>query len=237
MTQFQFLAETGSTNADLKARLLSGEPFAEGFWLIADRQTRGRGREGRDWIDGQGNFMGSTLVRPSPGDPPVPSLALVAGLAVCGAVASFIPDDAKAMLKWPNDVLVAGAKIAGILLEGVESAIIVGIGVNLVSAPEIAGRATTSLGKSGRAPARDAFAVTLADCFAEELDRWRRFGLGALIQRWTCAAHPEGTPLRVIEPGGMIAHGTFAGLDPDGALCLRLADGATRVIHAADVEL
>ena len=145
MTRIEFLSETGSTNADLKARLLAGEPLAEGFWLVARRQTAGRGREGRTWFDGAGNFMGSTLVRPGPGDPPAPSLALVAGLAVREAVVAYLPDASAAVLKWPNDLLVGGAKIAGMLLEGVERVIVAGIGVNLATAPVIAGRATTSL--------------------------------------------------------------------------------------------
>lgn len=237
MTRIEFLSETGSTNADLKARLLAGEPLAEGFWLVARRQTAGRGREGRTWFDGAGNFMGSTLVRPGPGDPPAPSLALVAGLAVREAVVAYLPDASAAVLKWPNDLLVGGGKIAGMLLEGVEGAIVAGIGVNLATAPVIAGRATTSLQQAGEVPTPDAFAARLADCFASEVERWRQFGLDLLLRRWTAAAHPVGTALRVIAPGGGIMEGEFAGLDPGGALRLRLADGSARVIHAADVEL
>ncbi|HNJ48148.1 MAG TPA: biotin--[acetyl-CoA-carboxylase] ligase, partial [Novosphingobium sp.] len=100
----RFIPETGSTNADLAARLSAGEAVPEGEWLVADRQSAGRGRQGRTWFDGMGNFMGSTVVRPGPGDPPISTLALVAGLAVHETVAPLIPPPQRAMLKWPNDV-------------------------------------------------------------------------------------------------------------------------------------
>ena len=232
------VAATGSTNADLAARLAAGEALAEGFWLVADRQLAGRGRQGRAWEDGLGNFMGSTLVRRGPIDPPAPSLALAAGVAVQAALAPLLPPVAQPQLKWPNDVLVGGAKLAGILLEAAGDALVVGIGVNLASAPEVSGRATTALCRFGPAPDRDSFAGRLAAAFAEELARWRQFGLAALITRWQAVAHPPGTPLvaRGGGDGGGDLAGHFAGLAEDGALRLALADGTTRVIHAGDVE-
>jgi BirA family biotin operon repressor/biotin-[acetyl-CoA-carboxylase] ligase len=121
------VAVTGSTNADLLARLAAGEPLGDGFWLVARRQNAGRGRLGRVWNDGAGNFMGSGVVRLSPGEPHAGSLALVAGLAVHEAVAPYVPAPHRAMLKWPNDLLVDGAKLAGILLERVGDAVVVGM--------------------------------------------------------------------------------------------------------------
>jgi BirA family biotin operon repressor/biotin-[acetyl-CoA-carboxylase] ligase len=227
----QTVPETGSTNADLAARLRAGEALDEGFWLVADRQTGGRGRQGRVWEDGAGNFMGSTLVRPGPGDPPPQTLAFVAGMAAFEAVRPYA---ANVRLKWPNDVLLGGAKLAGILLEAEGDAVVVGIGVNLASAPDIADRPATAL---PHAVARDDFAQTIAWRFAEELDRWRMFGLDTLLRRWGAAAHPLGEVLTVHEPGGTRVSGTFAGLDASGALLLRLAGGATRAIHAGDVLL
>lgn len=233
----EFIPETGSTNADLAARLAAGERIAEGHWLIADRQTAGRGRLGRTWFDGAGNFMGSTVVHCRPGDPPPATLALLAGLAVHEAVATHVPPPHRAMLKWPNDVLVDGAKLCGILLEREGETVILGIGINLAQAPEVAGRETIALATFGPAPPRDLVATNLARQLATELGRWRAYGLEPLIARWLAAAHPIGTPLAVGEPDEAAVEGEFAGLTADGGLQLRLADGSVRAIHAGEVRL
>lgn len=229
--------ETGSTNADLAARLAAGERIPEGYWLVADRQNQGKGRLGRAWFDAIGNFMGSTVVECRPGDPPPGTLALLAGLAVHAAVVPLIPEAHRAQLKWPNDVLVERAKLCGILLERVGDTVVVGIGVNLAAAPEVEGRQTIALSAFGAPPDRDSFAEELARGFVTELERWRSYGLGPLIARWLAAAHPIGTPLTVGEPGEEPLVGAFAGLSPDGALQLRLADGQMRTIHAGEVRL
>lgn len=231
------LAHTGSTNADIAARLKAGDRIAEGFWLVADRQTAGRGRHGRPWFDGHGNFMGSTVVYPSDRDPPAPTLALVAGLAVYEAALAFCADPAVLKLKWPNDLMLSGAKLAGILLEGQGDAVIVGIGLNLVHAPDLPDRPTAALSHIGPAPDRDLFASALASSFTTELQRWRTYGLDPLLRRWESAAHPRGTALHVNEQSEGIIKGQFDGLADDGSLRLRLADGSTRAIHAGDVML
>ncbi|MEJ5976029.1 biotin--[acetyl-CoA-carboxylase] ligase [Novosphingobium sp. PS1R-30] len=227
------LAETGSTNADLAARLRASESVAEGDWLVADRQTAGKGRQGREWLDGAGNFMGSTVVHLRFGDPEPASLALLVGLAVHEAVTPLLNDGLSATLKWPNDLLIGRAKLAGILLERVNDSVIIGVGVNLAQAPEVPDRETVAL----QGVDRDAFAADLAREFAAELERWRNFGLAPIVQRWLAAAHPLGTPLTVGEPGEEGLIGAFAGLAEDGALLLRLADGRTRAIHAGEVRL
>lgn len=231
------VSETGSTNADLAGRLSAGEVVPEGEWLIADRQTAGRGRQGRTWFDGHGNFMGSTVVHPGRGDPSPASLALLCGLTLHEVVAPLVPPPHRALLKWPNDVMIGSAKLAGILLERVGDAVVVGIGVNLVQAPQVDGRETIALSAFGPAPDRDHFAASLARQMDMELDRWRSFGLEPLIRRWLAAAHPEGTALKVGEPGAPALEGKFAGLSADGALQLRLADGTTQIIHAGEVRL
>lgn len=233
----QTVPETGSTNTDLAVRLSRGEVVLEGEWLVADRQTAGKGRQGRTWFDGFRNFMGSTVVRIGPGDPPAPSLALLSGLALHEVVAPLVPPPATALLKWPNDLMIGAAKLAGILLERVGNMVIVGIGVNLAQPPVVEGRETVALASFGPAPDRDHFAESLARQFTLELERWRSFGLDLLVRRWLAAAHPVGTPLAVGEPGETPLKGHFAGLTADGALQLRLADGTTRVIHAGEVRL
>jgi BirA family biotin operon repressor/biotin-[acetyl-CoA-carboxylase] ligase len=114
---------------------------------------------------------------------------------------------------------------------------VIGIGVNLAAAPVVDDRVTASLALHGPAPARDAFAAELAQSFANELARWREGGLSPVLARWLAAAHPVGSSLAVHDPAGGRVAGTFAGLEADGALRLRLADGAVRVIHAGDVSL
>ena len=233
----QSVPETGSTNADLIARLTAGERVAEGDWLVADRQTAGRGRQGRTWFDGHGNFMGSTVVHPTLQDPAPHSLSLVAGLAIYEAVQPYCPNPATLMLKWPNDLLLAGAKLCGILLERAGDAVVIGIGVNLAAAPDLPDRETVALSSLGPAPDRDQFAAALATALDQELQRWRTYGLEPVVRRWQTVGTPVGTALCIHEPDGSKAAGQFAGLDPHGTLQLRLADGTVRAIHAGDVML
>lgn len=235
--RIETVAETGSTSADLLARLAAGEHVPEGHWLVAGRQTAGRGRQGRPWLDAPGNFMGSTSVHLSPQDPLPATLSFVAALSVYEAVLPRLAQPLDLRLKWPNDVLLRGDKFCGILLEREGSHAVVGIGVNLAAAPAVPDRAVRSLADEGPAPLQAAFATELAHRFDEELARWRQFGLGPTIARWLAAAHPVGTPLTVHDAAGDRISGTFGGLEPDGALRLRLADGTVRVIHAGDVTI
>jgi BirA family biotin operon repressor/biotin-[acetyl-CoA-carboxylase] ligase len=237
LSRIETVRETGSTNADLLERIEAGEHLPEGTWLVADRQRAGRGRQGREWLDAAGNFMGSTAVRLVPQDPPIPTLSLVAGLAVYEAVLPRLPEPQRLRLKWPNDLLLGRAKIAGILLERTGNSAVIGIGVNLAAAPRLPDRAAAHLASVGPAPERDSFARELAASFDRELARWRHYGLEPIIARWLAAAHFLGSPLTVHSPDGARVSGAFDGLQPDGALRLRLADGSSRVIHAGDVAL
>ncbi len=232
-----FVDETGSTNADLLAGLSAGEALREGDWLVARRQVSGRGRQGRKWFDGAGNFMGSTIVRPAESDPPAHTLALLSGLAVYEALLPFCPDPSALTLKWPNDLLLRGAKLCGILLESQANTVVVGIGVNLRAAPDLPDRRTISLSEVTATPELEDFADRLAKSFAVELERWRSHGLELLIRRWQAAGHPKGTLLTVHDPSGDRVTGEFAGLDASGSLLLRDSDGKTHTVHAGDVNL
>jgi len=227
------IAQTGSTNADLLARLASGEHVGEGHWLVADRQTAGRGRLGRDWNDGQGNFMGSTVVHLTIGDPSAATLALVAGVALAKTVAALAPG-VGAQLKWPNDLLVDGAKCAGILMERTGNSVVIGIGVNLVAAPDLPDRPTATLAGKGASLDRDHFAGALGIAMIDALWTWRQEGVASIVRAWLPLAHPVGTPLHVSEQR---IDGTFDGLAEDGALRLHVAGGGTMLVHAGDVEL
>ncbi len=224
------VAATGSTNADLL-----GDPGApEGDWLRAERQTAGRGRQGRAWVSDPGNLYASTLIRLRPSDPPAPSLALVAAVALEEAASVFYPGTA---LKWPNDLLLGNAKLAGILLERSGDAVVIGFGVNLAHAPDLPDRVTTSLAAHGTMVAPATFVEVLADSVARWTQRWRGEGVAPIRARWLDRAHARGTALSARTPDGGSIDGLFDGLDADGALILRLAGGERRVIHAGDVFL
>ncbi|MXO65992.1 biotin--[acetyl-CoA-carboxylase] ligase [Altericroceibacterium endophyticum] len=226
------IAETRSTNSDLLNRLSAGEHLEEGYWLVADRQTAGRGRQGRSWLDADGNFMGSTVVLRHAADPPAQNLSFLSGLAVLQASKRMMGHVFWPVLKWPNDVLVDGRKFVGILLEAQHNHIVVGIGVNLVAAPTLPDRVAAALGHASR----DIFAQELAGCFAQELDYWRSYGSQHLFDRWLEWAHPVGSALSVHDGAGERISGTFAGLAADGALQLRMNDGTMQIIHAGDVN-
>jgi len=235
------VATTGSTNADLAARLRAGEAIPEGTWLRAETQTGGKGRSGRTWISPPGNLYASTIVNLAQADPPAQTLALAIGLAVHEQVTgSLMAHDHPAVtLKWPNDVLVREAKVAGILLERCGDAIVAGIGINIAFAPPIEGRSTTCIAAlNANYEADPRYALTfLAPRVDAQLARWRQEGLAGLISRWSGAAHPLGSPLAVNSGDGAVLRGTFAGLDPSGALLLCLENGTTQTIHAGDVSL
>jgi len=231
------VAEIASTNSALLARLGGGETIGEGNWLIADRQTAGRGRAGRSWSDGHGNFMGSTVAHVRAGDPPAPTLSLVAGVALHRTICAVTRALPGLQLKWPNDVLVDGAKLAGILLERHGDAVVVGIGFNLAQAPAVGDRPTIALATLGHGIARDDFARSLADEWREALALWHEQGWAALREDWLARAHPRGTLLSVHDRDAGLIIGAFAGLDRDGVALLRLADGEQRAIHAGDMEL
>ncbi|MFC3441751.1 biotin--[acetyl-CoA-carboxylase] ligase [Sphingobium rhizovicinum] len=234
MTLLRFVEETGSTNADMLALVEQGVP--EGNWLRAGRQTGGRGRMGRAWESPVGNLYCSTLVRIAPGDPLPHTLALVAANAVHALIAPLCAGQAR--IKWPNDILVDGAKIAGILLERFGDAIIIGIGINVTHHPTGLDRPVTSLVAQGAADAEaGALMERLAQLFAHWLGIWRAQGLDPVRAHWLINAHPTGTPMRVVQPDGEVVEGAFDTLDRQGMLILRLANGESRAIHAGDIIL
>lgn len=234
--RIECVPQTGSTNGDLIDRIVSGETIPEGYWLVADRQTSGRGRQGRNWLDAPGNFMGSTVVRLLPSDPLPQSLSFVAAMAAYEVVVAHLSAPQSLVIKWPNDLMLAGAKISGILLERVEHTAVVGIGVNLAAAPQLPDRSARHLGESAPPPDRDSFARDLAASFDREIDRWRQYGLDPLFARLLAASYPLGSMLTVHGADGVQATGEFCGLASDGALQLRMADGTVRTIHAGDIK-
>jgi BirA family biotin operon repressor/biotin-[acetyl-CoA-carboxylase] ligase len=193
---------------------------------------------GRAWESQAGNLFASTIVRIRPSDPPAPTLAFVAALAAHHTVQQIAPD-VVVQVKWPNDLLSGeGAKLCGMLLERAGDAVIVGIGMNLVSHPQGLDRPITDLVTLGALPPHpQAVVEILADAFATWLGRWRMGGMQAVLRSWQAISHPVGTALNVNLPDGTVDQGLYAGLSDEGALQLRLEDGAIRAIHAGDVFL
>lgn len=171
------------------------------------------------------------------GDPPAPTLALVAAVALHDVAAAYAPA-ARIEIKWPNDLLAGGAKLAGILLERADGAVTIGFGVNLAAHPTDLERPATSLAAlTGEAPDVAAFHDELVANFARWLALWRGSGLTVVRAAWLAAAHAPGTPIAVRTASGDWTEGLFDGLDEDGALRLRLVDGAVLVLHAGDIFL
>lgn len=138
------------------------------------------------------------------------------------------------MLKWPNDVMLLGRKLAGILLERSNDRVAVGFGVNLAKAPELQDRVGASLGEM---IGPQAFAPLLAGSFARLLGLWRESRPALLAQAWLARAHPIGTRLTVHSSADEMLSGRFDGIEPDGALRLVRDDGTLDLVRAGDVEL
>jgi BirA family biotin operon repressor/biotin-[acetyl-CoA-carboxylase] ligase len=178
-----------------------------------------------------GNFCGTTIVQLRSLDSPAQTLSLVAGLALIEAVDIAVPGQ-PLQLKWPNDLMLSGRKLAGILLERSGDRVAIGFGVNLAAAPQLPDREGASLdGKIGP----QSFAPLLAGNFARLLELWRTSAPALLAQAWLARAHPVGTTLTVNSGANETVTGAFDGIDPDGALRLKVGDGTIEIVRAGDV--
>ncbi|WP_243445780.1 biotin--[acetyl-CoA-carboxylase] ligase [Polymorphobacter arshaanensis] len=222
--------EIGSTNDWLATQ----DGAADGLWVRATRQSGGRGRRGRAWSSLEGNLFISVLTRPQAGEGPSQQLSFVAAVALDRALQQWVPS-AHLALKWPNDLLLIGIKVSGILLEGSDGATIIGFGVNLVAHPADTERPATSLLAQGyAAPSAHDLAIALMEAFDATRTAWRDYGFDSIRNAWLARAAGLGAPL-VARLGSETLTGTFDGLDTDGALRLRFDDGSSRAIHAGEV--
>ena len=227
-----------STNEEARRRALAGE--SDRVWIVAGEQTAGRGRRGRAWISQRGNLHATALlIDPCP-PALAPQLGFVAGVALARAASDV--GAAEAGLKWPNDLMLNGAKCAGILVEGIglagrRAGYAVGVGVNCAHAPEGLGYATSCLtGASGRAVGAGELFERLADRFDEALVVWRE---GEAFDRIRAAwlDRARGLGQRVaIETGAGRREGVFEGIDGGGRLLVRSERGLES-IEAADLSL
>ena len=244
----------GSTNAEALAAAAAGDPG--GLWIVARQQTAGRGRRGRPWSSPHGNLAASLLLLPD-ADPAVSAtLGFVAGVALSRALAIVLPkgvvrigiDGADAAdgsgrvaLKWPNDVLADGAKLAGILLEagraaGGRQAVVVGIGINVVAAPEGLPYPATSIAELGVSRTAEQVFEVLSDTWVEAFNLWNEGGgVAAVLEQWRGAAAGIGSPVAVTQDGQTV-RGVFETIDEAGRLIVRANDNRRIAITAGDVH-
>lgn len=230
-----------STNAEARRRAEAGE--AGPLWITAARQFQGRGRRGRAWETGAGNLAATLLTTTDRSPAEAANLSFMAALAVADLAASVVPEPL-VRLKWPNDVLVDGRKVSGVLIESGRAEagrlwLAIGVGVNLSTPPAAADRPATALADHLRPdlsrPPTPAEALTvLAAAFAAYTDAWERGGFEPIRSAWRERAYGLGRPCTVRLERETI-EGIAEDLDASGALVLRMPDGSRRVITAGDV--
>lgn len=232
--------EIGSTNEE--AKRLAELGAEDGTLIWARRQTGGRGRRGRAWESERGNLFVSLVLRQSCAPLRAAQLTFVAALAVRDMLSIYLGNKESIACKWPNDVLVEGRKISGILLEsstagsGVIEWLVLGVGINLRHHPDIVGRhPATSLHAEG---AGDVDVSTALEQFVEAFSRrraeWLGYGFKAIRESWLSHAYGIGRTAHIAFESESQA-GVFTGIDEGGALRLCGADGVERLFSAGDV--
>jgi BirA family biotin operon repressor/biotin-[acetyl-CoA-carboxylase] ligase len=228
----------GSTNAEALALARTGERGP--VWVTATEQTAGRGRRGQAWTSRPGNLYASLLLSDAAPPAHLPELCFVMALAVLDAAAEAAPQLASALkLKWPNDLLLDGAKFVGILIEaetvGQTTATVVGIGVNCAHHPSGLPYPATSLAASGAPITPGAFFAALTRTMLTRLAQWRRGdGFATIRAEWLKHAAGIGGDIVVRLPDRELS-GTFETLDRMGRLMLRLPAGQLEAITVGDV--
>jgi BirA family biotin operon repressor/biotin-[acetyl-CoA-carboxylase] ligase len=230
--------ELDSTNAEARRRAEAGE--AGPVWIVARTQTAGRGRRGRAWVSDEGDLAATLLMTTEAPAAQAAQVSFLAALAAADLADTCLGPGA-ARLKWPNDVLIYGRKAVGILVESGPRPdrrlwLAIGVGVNLARHPVDVERPATSFAEHRAGPApepREALEI-LATRFESWRALWVAQGFAPIAEAWTDRAHGLGQACEARLPNGVIV-GVAEGLDPDGALRLRLESGAVERITAGDV--
>jgi BirA family biotin operon repressor/biotin-[acetyl-CoA-carboxylase] ligase len=230
------LGTVDSTNAEA-LRLARGGTLGP-LWIVAEQQTAGRGRRGRPWVSLPGNLYATLLLTDPAPVATAAQLGFVAGLALRDAVVSMAPALAPRLtLKWPNDLLLAERKIAGILVEGEGSPVrvAIGFGVNCRHHPAGSEFPATDFAAEGAGISPTVLSERLAAAFMVGLEQWNRgAGFAAIQAGWLASVYALGRPVRVRLPAREMV-GRFEGLDQEGRLVLRTEDRAIALIAAGDV--
>ncbi len=231
-----------STN-DYAVDLLRAGGIGHRDWVVARAQRAGRGRLGRAWQSPPGNFYGTLVLRQTFGAGVGATLSLVAALGVMGALERLLDVSTAARMacKWPNDVLIDGAKVAGVLLETPavphRSSVVVGIGVNCAWHPVDTPYAATSLAACGQRVSVPVLFSALSDAMHESLTAWDAGrGLERVLAAWRRRAYRLGETITVSR-GKNATFGVFEDIDRHGHLLLRTGEGALQRITAADVSV
>jgi BirA family biotin operon repressor/biotin-[acetyl-CoA-carboxylase] ligase len=223
----------GSTNTEACALGRAGE--RNRVWITASQQTAGRGRRGNVWVSEPGNVYASLLI-PGIASGKAGELAFVAGLGVYDAIAELAPRiAARLALKWPNDVLLSGRKLAGILIEAEQDWAVIGIGINCTHHPLATAQPATDLATAGADLPADVVFTRLTKTIAVRLRQWAEgAGFAAVRSDWLIRAAGVGKDIRVRLPAQELA-GQFQGLDETGHLLLRLPDGSIQSVSSGEV--
>jgi BirA family biotin operon repressor/biotin-[acetyl-CoA-carboxylase] ligase len=226
----------GSTNAEARRLARAGERGP--FWITAKGQSAGRGRRGSAWVSPPGNLY-ATLLLSEPSPPAqAPQLSFVAALALHDGVSEAAPQVAPALsVKWPNDLLLSRAKLAGILIEGdsePDFCVAIGIGVNCVSHPQDTAHPATDLASAGASVTPERLFAALAAAMQRRLAQWQRGqGFASIRTDWLKRAEGLGREIRVRLPERELT-GRFEGLDEAGRLLLK-GPGGVSTVTAGDV--
>jgi BirA family transcriptional regulator, biotin operon repressor / biotin---[acetyl-CoA-carboxylase] ligase len=232
--------QIGSTNSEAMARARAGERGP--MWFVTTEQTAGRGRRQRPWIAPRGNLASSVLETIQAAPAMAATLGFAAGLALEAALRAIAGSASIGLaLKWPNDVLAGQTKLAGILLEaeavaGGGLAVVVGMGTNVVAAPEGTPTPATSLVALGVDTTAEALFTALSDRWAEFRGIWDEGrGFGEIRRRWLALAAGLGQPVAV-HTGNATVSGIFDTIDDTGCMIIRTATGDKIPISAGDVH-
>lgn len=230
----QVLGTTPSTQDLVKDMADTGEP--EGLAIQSLQQTGGRGRHGNNWTSPMGNLYVSALLRPNCTPSKAAQLAFVAAVALSEAIDDVIEPSHVKTLKWPNDILIDGKKVSGILLESslkekLVDYVVIGTGVNIFAAPEGA----VGIDEIKRVPV---FVNIFRDVYLDKLlgryREWQDKGFATIREAWLKQAHGLGQDMTIRLPE-IAYHGVFKGIDDNGSL-LAEVDGAPRVFTAGEVH-
>lgn len=236
---FRFERHSALESTNTRAMDLARAGEVGGLWVLADVQTGGRGRRGRAWVSPKGNLFASVLlIDPGPRER-LGELPMVAAVALAEAVDRAVGSIGLARLKWPNDLLVDGGKLSGILLEaqalsGGRTGVVCGFGVNVVAHPQIDAYATTDLTALGFRVSAEMMFERLAEQFALWLGHWQRDGFEPVREAWMKRALRLGEKIAV-RMGEELIEGRFAEIDERGQMVLVLGNGNRKTISAGDV--
>ncbi|MET3925328.1 biotin--[acetyl-CoA-carboxylase] ligase [Devosia sp. 2618] len=244
----------GSTNSEALDAAAAGD--VGGIWFAARQQTAGRGRRGRPWVNPPGNLAATLLIVPDADPTSVATLGFVAGVSLSAALSAILPGgivkvgidgadsaggEGRIALKWPNDVLADGAKLAGILLEANKlpdghHAIAIGIGVNVLAAPTGLPYPATSLKDLGAIRTAEDVFEALSDAWVDAFGLWNDgHGISEVLRRWRGSAAGIGAEVAVNQ-NGEVLRGIFETIDDAGRLIVRADDNRRIAISAGDVH-